>query len=122
MAAEFSIHTESVNGVTIICPQGHVDDVVFPDFKDELDKILRGDQIPRIAVDCSKLLYMNSKGLGLLAGTHRKLIVQRGQLVLFAANARIKKSLDLLGLESRLTLCPDRQSALQFLATATGDK
>jgi anti-anti-sigma factor len=121
MTADFSIHTESVDNVTIVYPQGHVDDAVFSDFKEELEKVLRTGDAPRVAVDCSKLLYMSSQGLGLLAGLHRKLLVQRGQLVLFAANARIKKSLDLLGLESRLTLCPDRQTALQVLASAADD-
>jgi len=110
--AELDIYTNEVDGIIVVKLVGPVDSATFDKYKQELDRLCHVAPCPRIAIDCSELTYINSKGIGLLASLHRQVMIQMGNIALFGLSSRILKTLELLGLGKRLRLFDVREEAL----------
>lgn len=119
--AELDVYTEDVDGVTVVTLAGPVDSATFDKYKEELDRLCRTETAPHLAIDCSQLSYINSKGIGLLASMHRQVMIQMGNIALFDLSPRILKTLELLGLGKRLRLYDTREEALASFQKAGDD-
>lgn len=97
---------------------GPVDSLTCADFQRAVDKLghHRGE---RILFDGQGLDYINSKGIGCLAGLHKRTMLNNGQLALCDLSTRIIKTLDLLGLQDRLHIFHDLTAARAYLKQDT---
>lgn len=116
---ELSIVEEWVDDIAMVHVTGPVDSETFGEFKEALEPLYLSD-CPKIIVDCRRLSYINSKGIGLLALAHRRTLMHGGQLALFGLNPVIRQTLDLLGLATRLHLFDDQKSAVHSVASLNG--
>ncbi len=105
------IYTENKEGVTIITLDGPVDSATFDQYKQTLDPLCKAPRI-KVVLDCTKLTYINSKGIGLLASYHRNSLINFGSIHLCGLNKKIVKTMDLLGLGKRLKIFDSSDEAL----------
>ncbi len=109
--AELDVYTEVVDGITVLSLVGPVDSATFDDLKAALHPLNRGEA-SRCLVDCTRLTYINSKGIGLLANLHRQSMIQMGYVAFCGLTPRIMKTMELLGLGKRLHIFENRETAL----------
>lgn len=57
-----------------------------------------------IAVDVQAVEFMDSSGLGVIVGAHKRLKVEEGELVLVSPNKQMRRILALTGLDQILTV------------------
>ena len=110
-APNLEIYVEKEGAVTVVTLDGPVDSATFDQFKETLDPICKAPG-SRVVLDCHKLTYINSKGIGLLASHHRNSLMHLGSMHLCGLNTKIVKTMDLLGLGKRLKLFDTREEAL----------
>lgn len=115
-----SISQEEQDGICILTITGAVDEETFAEFKSTLHPIQRGE-IKKFILDCTGVTYLNSQGIGLLAGLHRQTIIEEGHAALCGLSPRLTKTLDLVGLGARLQIFKTRAEALSALQQASGD-
>lgn len=75
-------------------------------------KLLAGD-IKRLVVDLSSLEYIDSSGLGVLIGLHKRQKESGGTLAIAGARPRVRRVLEITGLERILALYDDAAAALK---------
>jgi len=66
----------------------------------------------RIIVDCSRLDYISSAGLGVFMSYVEDFRIKQIRMILFGLNERVKHTFDLLGLADLLTIVNGRTDAL----------
>jgi len=75
----------------------------------------------KILLDLSRVKFLDSFGIGMLAGLHRRLAGLGGYLRLCGVNERIRMSLTITRLDKLLTLYDDQESALRDAAPGGGN-
>ena len=116
---KLSMVEEWIDDIAMVRVTGPVDSETFGEFKEALEPLYLSER-PKIILDCERLTYINSKGIGLLAVAHRRTLMHGGQLALFGLNPVIRQTLDLLGLATRLHLFDDQESAVHSFASLNG--
>lgn len=69
----------------------------------------------RLAIDLSKTFHVSSQALGLLVAFRRQLNAGGGKLVLFGANAAVKKVFEITRLAALVPILDDQDAAVAFL-------
>ncbi len=105
------IYIEKQGDTSIVTLDGPVDSATFDQYKQTLDPICKAPGA-KVVLDCRKLTYINSKGIGLLASYHRNSLIHFGCIHLCGLNNKIVKTMDLLGLGKRLKMFETREEAL----------
>ena len=105
------------DGIAIVSLVGPVDSATFDEFKTSMQPLLR-DPSPHVVIDCSRLNYINSKGIGLLANLHRQAMISMGYAAFHSISPRIRKTFDLLGLGKRLHIFETAAEALDACTAA----
>ena len=72
----------------------------------------------RILVDLTGVCFMDSTALGVLVGAAKTLRSSRGQMVLVADDPRVKRVIEITGLERVFRIEPSLQEAVQRLVGA----
>lgn len=113
--ATLDVRVERVgDGVAVVELDGPVDSATWASFKESLDPVFR-ERGARILLDCTKLTYLNSRAIGLLARYRRECYVAGGRLVLCGLNTKLVRTVDLLGLGGLLITYPTREEAMSAL-------
>ena len=90
------IARHEADGWQVLRLEGDVDAHTFPDFEDELTRLLRrGDVF--IKLDLERVNSINSTGLGLLLATFRQARQRGGKIVIARASQKVRDILLLLG-------------------------
>ena len=115
-----SVTQEEQDGICILTITGAVDGDTYPEFKSALHPICRGE-VKKFILDCTGVTFLNSQGIGLLAGLHRQTMIEEGHAALCGLTPRLSKTLDLVGLGPRLQIFKTRAEALAAMQQDAGD-
>ena len=100
------------SGYVVFTPPREFDLSAAPDVASELHALL--ELHPHVAVDVSQVEFLDSSGLGVLVAAHRRATALAGDLVLCGQSSRVKRLLELTGLEQVFTQYPDSLSVLPW--------
>ena len=109
-----SMNTLLNKDVLIIELDGALDSVTGSDFKSWIEeKMLAGHRA--FALDCTRLEYISSRGIGSLLETQSTLESSDGMLVLFSLSQEVLNLFIFLKLNTKITVFSDLNSSLEFL-------
>lgn len=111
MSNPFSIATDSADDFAIIVLEGAVDAHTAPQFEAAVQTVIDAGQ-NKIIVDCQKLTYISSAGLGVFMGFIEEVReVDGGDIKICGLSEKVKQPFEILGFESLYDFCPDVESA-----------
>lgn len=110
MPNPFSISSATEDDFAVIKLDGAVDAHTAPQFEDAVQKVIDDGQ-NKIVVDCEKLTYISSAGLGVFMGFVEEVREAGGDIKICGLSEKVKQPFEILGFESLFHFCPDVQSA-----------
>lgn len=109
---------ESVGGVVVAAPKPQMLDASNKDrFKLALEEIASGTA--RIAIDLSRVRFVDSSGLGVIMTSLKKLRASGGEMVVCSIAKPVKLLFDIVRLDRIMRDFPDRAAAVEYLETAS---
>ena len=84
--------------------RGEIDVASASQLRDFLDRLLDAGS-SRIVLDCRKLEFLDSSGIGVLVAARNRL-GDAGDLILDSPQPQVRKVLDITGVSSRLSVVP----------------
>lgn len=100
---ELSLATRCVSAHTVLEIGGEIDVYTAPRLRERLTEII-GSGEARVVVDLGKVEFLDSTGLGVLVGAHRRLRGGGGSLGLVCPQERLLKIFRVTGLDSVLEI------------------
>jgi anti-sigma B factor antagonist len=110
MPNPFSVQTTSEGDLAVIRLEGFVDAHTAPQFEQAVQSVIDQGQ-HRIIVDCEKLTYISSAGLGVFMGFIEEVREQDGDIKICGLAPKVKQPFEILGFESLYDFCPDVEGA-----------
>ena len=110
MPSPFSVSTDSAEGFAVISLEGAVDAHTAPQFESAVQSAIDAGQ-RRIVVDCEKLTYISSAGLGVFMGFIEEVRDEGGDIKICGLSEKVKQPFEILGCESLYDFCPDVEVA-----------
>lgn len=94
---------------------GDLDLVTADEIRAKIDYSLVETNSQYLLLDLSQITFMDSSGLGVILGRYRRLKEQGGQMIIFGAQAKIKKILEISGIISLMPVCQTEEEAWQLI-------
>lgn len=111
MATPLKIGGREEDGVVVLTLAGEVDVENAGKVRDAALKLTeRGAN--RLVVDLAGVEYMDSAGLGMLIGLHKRLREANGELALAALQPQVRKLFDITGLVRVVKICGEVSEAI----------
>jgi len=110
---ELSIQ-EVREGITLITLDGGLDSATLRSLREGIDQLLGAGRC-RILLDCAKLTYVSSAGIGAIVSLHRRVQETGGQLWIAGATGAVFEVLKLMNLGSILNLSDDVELATEAM-------
>ncbi len=110
MPNPFSVTTDSEGDFAVIHLEGAVDAHTAPQFEEAVQKVIDDGQ-NNIVVDCEKLSYISSAGLGVFMGFVEELREAGGDIKICGLTEKVKQPFEILGFETLFHFCPDVASS-----------
>ena len=110
MPNPFSVKTETDDDFAVIHLEGAVDAHTAPQFEEAVQKVIDDGQ-NKIVVDCEKLSYISSAGLGVFMGFVEELREAGGDIKICGLTEKVKQPFEILGFETLFHFCPDVESS-----------
>lgn len=108
------ITKEQANGYYVIKIEGDVDASSSIHLDQAIDDAIK-DNHQKILIDCQKLSYISSAGLGVFMSHIEEFKAKNMDLVLFGLNEKVKNVFQILGLDQLLTIVDTRENAKQVI-------
>jgi anti-sigma B factor antagonist len=107
---ELSLATRSVSDHTVLEIGGEIDVYTAPRLRERLIEMVgAGDK--KVVVDLARVEFLDSTGLGVLVGAHRRLKARDGSLTLVCPHERLMKIFRITGLDSVFEIHPSVEAA-----------
>lgn len=119
MPSPFSVQTDSADDFAVIHLEGAVDAHTAPKFEEAVQSVIDNGQ-HRIVVDCEKLTYISSAGLGVFMGFIEEVREQGGDIKICGLSDKVKQPFEILGFESLYDFCPNVVGAKERFAESAG--
>ena len=110
MPNPFSVETELSDGFAVIRLEGAVDAHTAPQFEEAVQSVIDDGQ-NKIVVDCEKLSYISSAGLGVFMGFIEEVRDAGGDIKICSLSDKAKQPFEILGFETLFHFCPDVASS-----------
>ena len=107
--------------VLILSADGGLSADTAEQFVEELDQFIQLG-IRKLIVDCTRLTYVSSSGVGILVSLHKRLAKRGGDVKLAAVAGVVAKIIRLTGLEKIFHIYPTVQDACQAFRDQERDK
>jgi anti-sigma B factor antagonist len=107
---ELSLTTRSVSGFAVLHVGGEIDVYTAPQVRERLIEMVGGGE-RRVIVDLGRVDFLDSTGLGVLVGAHRRLRVNGGTLRLVCPHERLLKIFRITGLDTVFDIHPSVEDA-----------
>lgn len=121
MPNPFAISTTHQNGISIIALEGFVDAHTAPNFETAIQSELEAGNV-RIVVDCSKLNYISSAGLGVFMSFVEEVRDQDGDIKISGLAPKVRHTFEILGFHDLFEMTESLDSALSSFTTAQSAK
>jgi anti-sigma B factor antagonist len=110
IAVELSLATRSVSDHVVLEIGGEIDVYTAPRLRERLTVMLAAGE-KHIVVDLGRVEFLDSTGLGVLVGTHRRLRASEGSLNLVCPHERLLKIFRITGLDTVFSIHPSVEDA-----------
>jgi anti-sigma B factor antagonist len=115
MPNPFSVQTVNEGDLAIIRLEGFVDAHTAPQFEEAVQSVIDQGQ-HRIVVDCEKLTYISSAGLGVFMGFIEEVREHGGDIKICGLSQKVKQPFEILGFESLYDFCTDVAGAKELFS------
>ena len=93
-----NVFSKITNGVLYVSMSGELDESAAASVRNDLDAIISRSNFDRVVIDLSKLVFMDSTGIGVLIGRYKKLKSRNTLVFLANPTAAVDKILRLSGI------------------------
>ncbi len=121
MPNPFNVSTSHENGISIIALDGFVDAHTAPQFEAAIQTELDAGHV-RIVVDCAKLTYISSAGLGVFMSFVEEVRDQNGDIKICGLAPKVRHTFEILGFPDLFEMTDDLDSTLTGFSTAHSAK
>jgi anti-sigma B factor antagonist len=101
---EFRIQRSESDHATLVV-EGELDVFTSPHLREELVQLEQTEE-RRIRLDLSQVNYLDSTGLSVIVGSHKRLTADSRELWIVGASPQVKRVFDLLGMNGWLKEVP----------------
>ncbi len=106
------IQTEKRGEITVLFMSGNLDAESVPQFKKVANKIVE-EGCNTLVVECQKLDFIDSMGLGAMISLLRKVRTQKGDLKISSLKADVRSVFEITRLHNLFEILPDLASACE---------
>jgi len=119
MPNPFKVSHSTEDGLAVLSIEGYLDAHTAPEFEQAIeDQIAQGNV--KIIVDCGKLDYISSAGLGVFMGFVEEVREKGGDIKICSLIPKVRQVFELLGFEQLYHIEDDRPAAvLKFSQSPT---
>ena len=110
MPNPFSVETALAGDHAVVSLEGYVDAHTAPQFEQAVQSVIDQGQ-HKIIVNCEKLSYISSAGLGVFMGFIEEVRDEGGDIKICGLSEKVRQPFEILGFESLYDFCPDVASA-----------
>ncbi|HMV46741.1 MAG TPA: STAS domain-containing protein [Blastocatellia bacterium] len=110
MPNPFAIQTAVEDGLSIVTLEGFVDAHTAPAFENTIQSEIKAGR-HRIIVDCAKLSYISSAGLGVFMSFVEEVREIGGDIKICGLVPKVKHTFDILGFQDIFEMLDDQQAA-----------
>jgi anti-sigma B factor antagonist len=118
MPNPFSVATETDGEIAVIHLEGAVDAHTAPKFEEAVQTVIDEGR-NKIVVDCERMTYISSAGLGVFMCFIEEVRDENGDIKICGLSEKVKQPFEILGFESLYDFCPDVESAKRRFDDAT---
>lgn len=117
MANPFALNRTMQDDLSIIRLEGYLDAHTAPQFEGAIQSEIDAGHY-RIVVDCAKLTYISSAGLGVFMTFVEEVREQNGDIKISGLTPKVQQVFEILGFSSLYDLCADVPACVQRFAEA----
>ena len=108
---DFRISFERQDGdVAVVRVSGEIDLCSSLSFREHLTRVIDGGAA-KVAVDLSQVSFIDSAGLGVLAGVARRIVLKAHELVIVCPDGRTRRVLATVGMDRVIPVVPALEEA-----------
>jgi anti-sigma B factor antagonist len=115
MANPFSIARSNEGALTVLALDGFLDAHTAPEFETAIQTEIDGGHL-QFVVDCGKLTYISSAGLGVFMGFIEELREGGGDIKICGLTPKVEQVFEILGFPALYDIVPDVPAAVQRFA------
>lgn len=115
MAKSFSVERTVSDELSVLSLEGFLDAHTAPQFEKAIEDEIAGGRL-RMIVDCEKLSYISSAGLGVFMGFIEEIREQQGDIKICGLTPKVRQVFELLGFDSLYHIVDDVEAAQQKFA------
>ena len=112
MANPFSIHKSTEQGLSVLALDGYLDAHTAPEFEKTVQTEFEAGRAQMI-VECSKLSYISSAGLGVFMSFIEEIRAAQGDIKICGLEPKVYQVFDILGFSALFDILPDLPAAVQ---------
>lgn len=108
---DIRLRTREVDGMVVVEIGGELDLHHAPQVRTELARVCEAEK-PRVLADLAGLTFIDSTGIGVLVGAHKRARERGGRIQFVCPTPRIRRIFEIAGLVRALPLYNSREEAL----------
>ena len=112
MANPFSIHKSTEQGISVLALEGYLDAHTAPEFEKAVQTEFEAGRV-RLLVECSRLTYISSAGLGVFMSFIEEIREAGGDIKICGLTPKVFQVFDILGFSALFDIVPDMPAAIQ---------
>ncbi len=112
MANPFSIHKSTEQGLSVLSLDGYLDAHTAPEFEKAIQTEFEAKRL-KIVVECSRLSYISSAGLGVFMSFIEEIREAGGDIKICALAPKVFQVFEILGFSALFDIVPDLPAAIQ---------
>jgi anti-sigma B factor antagonist len=117
VANPFAINTSVQDGLSIITLDGFVDAHTAPQFEKAIQSEIEAGHL-RLVVNCEKLNYISSAGLGVFMSFIEEVREQGGDIKICGLIPKVKHTFEILGFQDIFEMLDDQPAAVKSFAAS----
>jgi anti-sigma B factor antagonist len=117
MPNPFTIRRCEQDGFSVICLEGYLDAHTAPAFEEAIQKEVDAN-LCRIIVDCEKLDYISSAGLGVFMSFVEDVRDRKGDIKICSLTSNVREVFEILGFPQIFDVVDNVEAARQRFASA----
>jgi len=117
VANPFSIHKSTEQGLSVLALEGYLDAHTAPEFEKAVQAEFEAGRV-RLVVECSRLNYISSAGLGVFMSFIEEIRAAGGDIKICGLVPKVFQVFDILGFSALFDIVPDLPAAIQRYAEA----
>ena len=112
MSSPFKIESSTRDNLSVVALEGHVDAHTAPRFEEVVVAELAAGR-RQIVVDCTRMTYISSAGLGVFMSYVEEIRGQGGDLKICGAIPKVQATFEILGFPEIFDILPDLEAAVR---------